>query len=53
MFNKINNNVFFKARRHTSFASVYIYPAAGASSNFPEIDKKDLRIDTLRASGAG
>ena len=40
------------ARRHTSFASVFIYPEI--SDDFViEIDEKDLRVDTFRSSGAG
>ena len=41
-----------QSRRHTSFASVYVYPEADDDVNI-EIDDKDLRIDTYRASGAG
>lgn len=40
------------ARRHTSFASVWIYPVVDDKINI-EILEKDLRIDTYRASGAG
>lgn len=40
------------ARRHTSFASVWIYPAVEDDINI-EINESDLRIDTYRASGAG
>ena len=40
------------ARRHTSFASVFIYPEVPDDIAI-EIDEKDLRIDTYRSSGAG
>ena len=40
------------ARRHTSFASVWVYPAVEDDINI-KIDDKDLRIDTYRSSGAG
>jgi peptide chain release factor 2 len=40
------------ARRHTSFASVSIYPAIDDTIAI-EIDEKDVRIDTYRSSGAG
>ena len=39
-------------RRHTSFASVYIYPDIDEEINI-EINDKDLRVDTYRSSGAG
>ena len=39
-------------RRHTSFASVYVYPQIDDSFEI-EINPADLRIDTYRASGAG
>lgn len=39
-------------RRHTSFASVFIFPELDDDINV-EINDKDLRIDTYRASGAG
>ena len=40
------------ARRHTSFASVWIYPVVDENIDI-EIVEKDLRIDTYRSSGAG
>ena len=40
------------ARRHTSFASVWVYPVVDENLNI-EISDKDLRIDTYRSSGAG
>ena len=40
------------ARRHTSFASVWVYPAVDEEVNI-KIDDKDLRVDTYRSSGAG
>ena len=39
-------------RRHTSFASVWIYPVVDEKIDI-EIQEKDLRIDTYRSSGAG
>ena len=41
-----------QARRHTSFASVWVYPVVDDSIEIEILDK-DLRIDTYRASGAG
>ena len=41
-----------QSRRHTSFASVFVYPAVDDDIEI-EIDESDLRVDTYRASGAG
>ena len=41
-----------QARRHTSFASVFVYPVVNDEINI-EIRDDDLRIDVYRASGAG
>ncbi len=40
------------ARRHTSFASIWVYPVVDDNINI-EIIEKDLRVDTYRSSGAG
>ena len=40
------------ARRHTSFASIWVYPVIDSNIKV-EILEKDLRIDTYRSSGAG
>jgi peptide chain release factor 2 len=39
-------------RRHTSFASVFVYPEVDNNADV-DIEEKDLRIDTYRSSGAG
>jgi peptide chain release factor 2 len=41
-----------QARRHTSFASVWVYPVVDDTIKI-EIDEKDIRVDTYRASGKG
>tara|TARA_R110002020_G_scaffold15143_52_gene54022 strand:+ start:449 stop:1417 length:969 start_codon:yes stop_codon:yes gene_type:complete len=41
-----------QARRHTSFASIWIYPVIDDSIEI-EINESDVRVDTYRASGAG
>jgi peptide chain release factor 2 len=41
-----------QSRRHTSFASVWVYPVVDDSIQI-DVQDKDLRIDTYRASGAG
>jgi peptide chain release factor 2 len=40
------------ARRHTSFASVWVYPVVDENIDIT-IDPSDLKVDTYRASGAG
>ena len=40
------------ARRHTSFASVWVYPVVDDSIKI-DIQEKDIRVDTYRSSGAG
>ncbi len=40
------------ARRHTSFASVWVYPVVSDNIDI-EIFDKDIRVDTFRSSGAG
>ena len=40
------------SRRHTSFASVFVYPEVDETIKV-EIDEDDLRVDTYRSSGAG
>ncbi len=40
------------SKRHTSFASVFVYPVVEDGVEI-DIDDKDIRIDTYRASGAG
>jgi peptide chain release factor 2 len=40
------------ARRHTSFASVWVYPVVDDDIDI-DVQEKDLRIDTYRSSGAG
>ena len=40
------------ARRHTSFASIWVYPIIDDEVNV-KFEEKDLRIDTYRSSGAG
>jgi peptide chain release factor 2 len=41
-----------QSRRHTSFASVFVYPVVDDEIEI-QIQDKDLRVDTFRASGAG
>ncbi len=41
-----------RGRRHTSFASVAVAPVIGEAVEV-EVDEKDLKVDTYRASGAG
>lgn len=40
------------ARRHTSFAALFVYPTADDDADI-QINESDLKIDTYRASGAG
>jgi len=42
----------FNKRRHTSFASVFVYPQLSDTAEV-EVRDEDLRVDTYRASGAG
>jgi peptide chain release factor 2 len=41
-----------QSRRHTSFASVFVYPVVDDSIDI-RVEDKDLRVDVFRASGAG
>jgi peptide chain release factor 2 len=41
-----------QARRHTSFASVFVYPVVDEEINI-EVREEDIRMDVFRASGAG
>jgi peptide chain release factor 2 len=41
-----------QARRHTSFASVFVYPDIDETVKV-DIDEKDLRVETMRSGGAG
>jgi peptide chain release factor 2 len=41
-----------QARRHTSFASIFVYPVVNEEINI-EIREEDIRMDVYRASGAG
>src|SRR5215211_3937764 len=41
-----------QARRHTSFASVFVYPVVDTDINI-EVREEDIRMDVFRASGAG
>jgi peptide chain release factor 2 len=41
-----------QSRRHTSFASIWVYPVVDETIEV-DVQDKDLRIDTYRASGAG
>ncbi len=41
-----------QARRHTSFASAWVYPVVDDTIEV-EIDDKDLQVDTMRSGGAG
>src|SRR5690606_29048624 len=41
-----------QSRRHTSFASIFVYPVVDDAIDI-QIEEKDLRIDVYRASGAG
>jgi peptide chain release factor 2 len=40
------------ARRHTSFAGVWVYPVIDDSINIV-VDEKDIKVDTMRSGGAG
>ncbi|HEU0220971.1 MAG TPA: peptide chain release factor 2, partial [Paracoccaceae bacterium] len=41
-----------QARRHTSFSAVWVYPVVDDNIDI-EINEKDIRLDTMRSSGAG
>lgn len=42
-----------QSRRHTSFASVFLYPVVEETDTEIVIDPSEIRVDTYRASGAG
>ena len=52
LWSRLNSPFDSAAKRHTSFASVWVYPVIDDTIKI-EINESEVRIDTMRAGGAG